>query len=75
MSRARVAELHRQLAEIHRELAEEIEREQTGPRLPDAPKSKARRAIRDPYVPTRKLSDIEMARARQRAKKLGIPIP
>ncbi len=34
----------------------------------------SRKAVRAPYVPKREFSEIEIARARERAKKLGIPI-
>lgn len=74
MSRARVIEIHLQIADLHRELAEELEREHRPANdAANVPKAKRKR-IRKAYVPKREFTDIEMARARQRAKKLGIPV-
>jgi hypothetical protein len=61
------------VAALLRELADELERG-------DAPKNTnaaalarpRRKRVRKPFIPSRPLSQIEIERARQRARKLGI---
>ncbi len=67
MNRTRVAALLR-------ELADELERDDERQKVPVRAKM-LRKRVRHPFVPQRELSEIEIARARQRARKLGIPIP
>jgi len=73
MNTPRVAAIHRQLARLHEELADELERGD-GPKNTNAsvPKKARRKRVRKPYVPNRPFSEIEIERARQRARKLGI---
>jgi hypothetical protein len=73
MSRVRVAEIHLQLAELHRELADIERGAPVAASTREKPKARRKR-MREAYVPERKFSDIEIARARQRAKKLGIAV-
>lgn len=67
MNRTRVATLLR-------ELADEFEQGDERPKVRARAKV-LRKVVRAPFVPERKLSEIEITRARQRARKLGIPIP
>ena len=54
--------------------AEAVEAER--PKVKPLPKSAPRRAARAPYVPpNRELTELDRARARQVAKKAGIPLP
>jgi hypothetical protein len=75
MTRSRIATIHRQLAALHGELAQEIERDE-GRLVTASNAPKVRRArMRRPFTPARPPTEFEMARARLRAKKLGIPLP
>jgi hypothetical protein len=64
------------IARLHRELAEAYE--QLGSGVPLAgesePKPRARKQSRRPYVPQTEVSELEVARARQAAKRAGIPV-
>jgi hypothetical protein len=73
MNTSRVAEIHRQLAKLHDELADELERGDAPKNTNAAPPKKPRRKrVRKPFVPSRPFSEIEIERARHRARKLGI---
>jgi hypothetical protein len=78
MNRTNVATLHlTRIAGLLRELANELESRVDG-MLPAnaAPRVKpGRKRVHRPFTPQRELSELEIARARQRARKLGIPIP
>lgn len=73
MNASRVAKIHRQLAQLHAELADEMDRGSAPMNDTAPPKKPRRKPIRKPYVPQRQFSEFEKARARQRARKLGIP--
>lgn len=63
------------VAALLRELADELERDERHAGKPNVPKSAPRRPVRKPYVPDIQLTEIDRARARRRARKMGIPIP
>ena len=64
------------LAALFREIASELEREEVvGHAAPAVVKRSPSKRVRKPFVPQRQLSELEIVRARQRAKKLGIPLP
>jgi hypothetical protein len=73
------AKLRDALVQAAHLIADAIESEREGgpglPRAKPLPVPKVRRkAVRKPFVPERKLSEIEIERARQRARRLGIPV-
>lgn len=64
------------VAMLLRELADELEHNDA-PAPPVKPSRRTqpkRKRVRQPFVPIRQLSEIEIERARQRARKLGIAI-
>ena len=60
------------VAALLRELADELERGDAPKNDTAAAPKPRRKRVRKPYVPTRPLSQIEIERARHRARKLGI---
>ncbi|HMJ53905.1 MAG TPA: hypothetical protein VK540_17590, partial [Polyangiaceae bacterium] len=73
------AKLRAALVQAAHLIADAMEAEESAPETPKVkplPKTRARRAGRTPYVPpNRELSELDRARARQAAKKAGIPLP
>ena len=72
------ATLRQALVQAAHLIADAIEAERIEPARPTVKPAKraARKVARAPYVPAnRQLSEIDRARARQLAKKAGIPIP
>jgi hypothetical protein len=64
------------LAILFREIAAELERDEEQQRdAPAVAPPRKRKAARRPYVPNIEISEVDRARARQRARKMGIPLP
>ena len=73
------AKLRAALVQAAHLIADAMEAEATEaqrPKVKSLPKTPSRRAPRAPYVPpNRELTELDRARARQVAKKAGIPLP
>jgi hypothetical protein len=67
-----LAETYERLAELHRRRAGDV-RMANGNQKPE-PKPRSRKQPRRPYVPKTDVSELDVARARQAAKRAGIPI-